>query len=268
MIRPFSMAERVSMAGDYQSKFSGIGRLYGNKSLENFCSKHIAIAGIGGVGSWVVEALARSGFNKLTLIDLDDICETNINRQLHALLSTVGRQKIEVMAERIQEINPQCQVERVHDFLTASTLQQIFTRDFDFVVDAIDSLSNKVLLINHCVQNNIPLVTIGGAGGRRDPTAIMTDDLSCSFNDGLLRQVRKQLRRNHQFPQEGTFGIPAVFSRERPFFPQHDGTVCQNTKDQISYSLDCNTGYGTASFVTGSFGFAAASLVLSYYCQE
>lgn len=258
------------MSSNYQSKFSGIARLYGDQSLSTYRDKHVAVVGIGGVGSWVVESLARSGFNKLTLIDLDDVCETNINRQIHAIQSSVGRQKVEVMAERVRAINPECEVIKIHDFLTASTLKKIFSNPFDYVVDAIDSMKNKVLLIAHCVDHGIPMVTIGGAGGRRDPTAIMTDDLSRSFNDGLLRQVRKMLRRNYGFNQEGgaPFGVPAVFSRERPYFPQEDGRVCQNTKDAISYNLDCNTGYGTASFVTGSFGFAAASLVLKHFCQE
>ena len=170
------------------------------------------------------------------------------------------------MAERIRKINPDCNVNAISDFLTKSTIDSLFALNFDCVVDAIDSLNNKVLLLARCHKENIPVVTVGGAGGRQDPTAIMVDDLSKSFNDGLLRQVRKKLRQDHGFPRdESSFGIPSVFSRERPFFPQPDGTVCQNTKDPISYQLDCNAGYGTASFVTGTFGFAAASVVAKIF---
>ncbi len=243
----------------YELRFSGIGRLYGQKAWQRFQTSHIAIVGIGGVGSWTAEALARSGVARITLIDLDDVCITNTNRQAHALADTVGREKVAVMAERLRLINPECDVRTMSEFFTAQTAETLLAPSYDLVIDAIDSLQNKCLLIASCWQRKIPLVTVGGAGGRQDPTQIRCDDLSLSRADGLLRQVRKQLRQRYGLPAQEHLGIPAIFSLESPVFPGKDGEVCSRREEGSQLRLDCEAGYGTASFVTGTFGFAAAA---------
>ena len=255
------------MTQDYMARFGGIGRLYGTEPLARLSRAHVCVVGVGGVGSWTVEALARSGVGRLTLIDLDDICINNINRQLHTLDSTVGRQKVDVMAERARGINPACEVEVVHDFLTSETLTEIFARDYDYVVDAIDNLKNKCLLIAACKARAIPVVVVGGAGGRSDPTKITCDDLSRSGSDGLLRNVRRTLRREHGFGEQGEWGIPCVFSRERAVFPLPDGSVGDRRDKDSTLKLDCASGFGTASFVTGTAGFFAAGVVVSALAQ-
>lgn len=246
-------------------RFSGISRLYGTSGLSRLQAAKVAVIGIGGVGSWVAEALARSGIGSITLIDLDDICITNTNRQLHALHDTVGAQKTHVMAERIRLINPNCQVQCIEDFYTEENSEAILAHGFDYIVDAIDSLNSKVHLIHTCKIRKIPVVTVGGAGGRRDPGMIKRADLSASFGDGLLKRVRKKLRTQYNYPLEGLFNIPCVFSNEQPYFPSNDGEVCRVPKDKaLNYNLDCNSGFGTASFVTGTFGFTAAAIVTAH----
>ncbi|SMF11183.1 tRNA threonylcarbamoyladenosine dehydratase [Pseudobacteriovorax antillogorgiicola] len=255
----------MSENSHYSDRFSGISRLYGQSQAKGLQEAHVAVIGIGGVGSWSAEAIARSGVGKITLIDLDDICITNSNRQIHTLHSTIGQQKVDAMATRIQGINPECNVRVIHDFFTASTAEEILSLNFDFVIDAIDSLNSKVSLLSLCHQKKIPVVTVGGAGGRRNPSAIKQDDLSESFNDGLLRRVRKKLRAEHGFPDTGSFGIPSVFSIERLWLPTPEGEVCLVPKKQkLSYNLDCNSGFGTASFVTGTFGFTAAAIAMAH----
>ncbi len=252
----------------YELRFSGIGRLFGRRAWQRFQGAHVAIVGIGGVGSWTAEALVRSGVGRITLIDLDDICITNTNRQAHALSDSIGREKVTVMAERMRLINPECEVQTVAEFFTAQTADALLAPGYDLVVDAIDSLQNKCLLIASCYRQNIPLVTVGGAGGRQDPTQIRCDDLSLSRADGLLRQVRKQLRSRYEMPASGLLGIPAIFSLEAPVFPGQDGEVCERREQGTQLRLDCESGYGTASFVTGTFGFAAASAALKLLAAQ
>ncbi len=252
----------------YQQRFSGIARLYGERALEAFHNAHIAVIGVGGVGSWTAEALVRSGVGRLTLIDLDEVCISNSNRQLHTLHETIGRSKVKVMAERLLAINPELQVEAIEDFFTSATAQHLLQESFDVVVDAIDSLQNKCLLIAQCQQRSIGLVTVGGAGGRKDPTKIQQADLSSTSNDGLLRSVRRELRHRHHFPKEGSFGVPAIFSIEAPVFPTADGGTCEKPQAAQGGKGGCEQGYGAASFVTGAFGFAAASAALNIVAQR
>jgi tRNA A37 threonylcarbamoyladenosine dehydratase len=252
----------------FQQRFNGIARLYGDKALDTFRNAHIAIIGIGGVGSWTAEALARSGIGRLTLIDLDEVCISNSNRQLHTLTETIGQSKAQVMAERMRSINPDIQVQAIHDFFTSTTAENLLGLPFDLIVDAIDSLKNKCLLIARCQQLNIGLVTVGGAGGRRDPTHVRQADLSSTSNDGLLRQVRRELRQHYNFPKEGSFDIPAIFSTEMPVFPTADGKVCLKPQAGQGGKGGCEQGYGAASFVTGTFGFAAASAALSLLLER
>ncbi|HWN94999.1 MAG TPA: tRNA cyclic N6-threonylcarbamoyladenosine(37) synthase TcdA [Methylomirabilota bacterium] len=251
---------------DFDLRFGGIGRLFGIEALARLRTAHVCVVGVGGVGSWAVEALARSGVGHLTLVDLDEVCVSNVNRQLHAINADVGRAKVEVMAERVRGINPECDARGAAEFFTASNADALLNTHYDFVVDAIDSLKNKCLLIARCREAGIPIITCGGAGGRRDPTQTRVADLALTSHDRLLQKVREKLRREFGFPRgEKEFGVPAVFSAEPPMFPTSDGTVCSQRpgdKDGESLKLNCESGFGTATFVTGTFGFAAAAHVV------
>lgn len=246
----------------YDLRFSGIARLYGRRAWQRFRTARVAVIGIGGVGSWAAEALARSGVQDLTLIDLDEICITNTNRQIHTLHATIGQAKVSVMAERLRAINPEIQVQCVQDFFTPATADTLLAIDYDVVIDAIDSLQNKALLIARCRERGLPLVSVGGAGGRSDPSQIRIADLSLSQNDALLRKTRRLLRSEYEFPSQGSLGVPTVFSLETPLFPGADGEVCERREAGSQARLDCDGGFGSASFVTGAFGFAAAAAAL------
>ena len=247
---------------NFDYRFGGIGRLYGAEALARFRQAHVCVVGIGGVGSWVVEALARSGIGKLTLIDLDDICESNINRQIHALDGKIGVSKIEAMSERCRAINPECEVVAIHSFLTSKNVGEILAADFDYLVDAIDSTNHKVAVIAACHESGTPILTVGGAGGRIDPTQIQICDLARSINDPLLKRVRKQLRQQHGFPRQKQrkFRVDCVFSPEEALYPE---SCDVNEGDALnSVRLDCESGYGAVTHLTGTFGFFAASHVL------
>lgn len=244
----------------HEARFNGIVRLYGAAGAERLRQAHVCVVGIGGVGSWGVEALARSGVGQITLVDLDDVCISNTNRQLHALTGTFGQPKVDVMAERVRAIHPDCQVHARQEFFLKSNAEAILATKFDCVFDAIDQLAMKCLLIALCREKKIPLVTTGGAGGRRDPAAIEVADLARTEGDPLLAQVRKKLRDEHGFPRDKQpFGVECVFSREPMTYAQPDGSVGCERGATTDLRIDCSTGLGTASFVTGTFGFAAAS---------
>jgi tRNA A37 threonylcarbamoyladenosine dehydratase len=248
---------------DYHARFGGIGRVFGLKGLEKIKHSKILIIGIGGVGSWVAEALARSGIGSLTLVDLDDVCVTNINRQVHATTQSVGKFKVDVMSERIKLIHPNCVVEIKQCFFSPKNLESIFDRTYDYVIDACDDFTNKCHLISYCRTNFVPLVVVGGAGGKLDPQQIRVTDMATSSNDRLLARLRKKLRQDFSFPleNEGDFGIWAVWSHERAVYPTSDG--CLTFKPPgMAKNMDCEEGFGSASFVTGAFAFAATSFVL------
>lgn len=250
------------MSEDFDHRFGGIRRLYGRQNLEVLKQAHVCVIGVGGVGSWAAEALARSGIGTLTLIDLDDVCVSNVNRQLHALDGTVGQSKVLVMAERMQRINPHGRVQPVQAFVTERNLTEHLHQGYDLVIDAIDSLKHKCAIIAHCRRHKIPLITIGGAGGQTDPTQIRYADLSRAYHDPLLAKVRKKLRSDYNFPQnpQRRFGIECIFSTEQLVYPQADGSVCaRKPAADGSLKLDCGGGIGAATFVTGTFGFVAAS---------
>lgn len=250
---------------DYDQRFGGLARLYGVGGAEALRRAHVCVVGVGGVGSWSVEALARSGIGKLTLIDLDDVCVTNTNRQIHALDGEIGRPKVEVMADRVRRINPECEIRAEVDFFTPSSAEALIRAGaFDVVLDAIDQVPNKCLLLARCRDLQIPAVTVGGAGGRRDPARVAVDDLTRTQHDGLLRSVRRTLRADHGFPGgNARWGIPCVYSTEQVVFPGADGQVCDSPEPGVSLRLDCASGFGTASFVTGTFGLVAASIVVN-----
>ncbi len=254
---------------DYQQRFGGIARLYGVSALQRFQCAHVCVIGVGGVGSWIVEALARSGIGALTLIDLDDVCITNTNRQLPALEGGYGRPKVEVLAERVAHIHPACRVTAVAEFVTESNVNRLLTSEFDLILDAVDRMSIKAAMIAAAKPLHIPIITSGSAGGRRDPTCIRVADLGLAGSDPLLQQVRRKLRRHHGWPrcQDGralAMGVTAVFSTEKPVYPQPDGSCSASPpKDlEAGMRLDCAAGFGAATHVTGAFAFAAVSEAL------
>lgn len=246
-------------------RFGGLGRLYGQAALERLARAHVAIVGVGGVGSWTVEALARSGVGRLTLIDMDDVCITNTNRQVPAMEGQIGRAKVEVLAERVRLINPGCCVTPITEFFLESSAERLL-RDsgYDWVVDAVDRMSIKALIIAKAFERNVRVLTVGGAGGRRDPTQVKLDDLGRTGGDALLRQVRKELRRTYAWARGpgNEYGVPAIFSAEPQVFPRNDGTVCAEPEPEGNLRMDCASGYGAACFVTGAFGFAAAGEIV------
>ena len=256
--------ETLQTGADYAARFGGVARLYGAAALPRLQAAHVCIVGVGGVGSWVVEGLARSGVGALTLIDLDDVCLTNVNRQLPAIDGNIGRPKVVALAERVRLINPECRVATVSDYFTAATADRLLAGRFDWVVDCIDLMSTKALLIAECARRGQPVLTVGAAGGRRDLTRIRVHDFGDAHGDELLRQVRKKLRRDHGFAKgEGNrYGIPCVSSQEKPVFPWGDGTCAADPEPGSNLRLDCATGFGAAVFVTGAFGFAAAGEVV------
>ncbi len=249
---------------DFDNRFGGTRRLYGQDATELYRRSHVCVIGIGGVGSWVAEALARTAIGKITLIDLDDICITNTNRQIHALDGNIGRSKVEAMAERMRLINPECQVNEVEDFITRDNIRELITDEFDYVVDAIDSAKEKAALIALCSLRKIPVVTIGGAGGQTDPTKVGVLDLSKTSHDPLAANVRSFLRRHYGFSKSGRrFAVECVYSSEQLVYPQADGSVCQyKTANDGNTRLDCAGGFGAATCVTATFGFVAVSRVL------
>ena len=253
----------AQLSEDYVARFGGIGRLYGLEAMARLARAHVCVVGVGGVGSWTVEALARSGVGQLTLIDLDDVCVNNSNRQLHTLHSTIGQQKVDVLASRARDISPECQITPVSDFFTAATAEELLSTDYDWVVDAIDHVDHKALLLARCRARGLKAVCVGGAGGRADPTRLEVDDLSRSAVDGLLRNLRHRLRHAHDFPRDAPWNIPCVFSREHAVYPTPDGGVCDSPPAGTNARLDCATGFGAATFVTGAAGFMAAGVVVS-----
>jgi tRNA A37 threonylcarbamoyladenosine dehydratase len=254
----------MELSEDYLQRFGGLGRLFGAAALPRLHAAHVAVVGVGGVGSWVVEGLARSGIGAITMIDLDDVCVTNVNRQLPALDGNIGRPKVAALADRVKLINPGCRVEAVAEFFTEETMPRLLAVRYDWVVDCIDLMSNKARVIGECVKRGQPVATVGSAGGRRDATRIKVSDLGDSHGDELLRQVRKKLRRDYGFAKgEGNhYGIPCVSTQEQPFYPWADGTCAAEPEQGSNLRLDCATGFGTAVFITGAFGFAAAGEVV------
>jgi len=243
-------------------RFAGVARLYGDQGLQRLGQAHVAVVGIGGVGSWVAEALARSGVGEITLFDLDDVCVSNTNRQAHALEGQVGRPKVEVMAERLRGINPACTVHAVADFVTRDTMVEYITENLDCVIDCIDSVMAKAALIAWCRRRKIAIVTTGGAGGQIDPTQIQIADLNKTFNDPLASRVRSTLRRDYNFSRNVSrnYGVPCVFSSEQLRYPKGDGSVClQKSFVGEGVRLDCSGGFGAVMMVTATFGMVAAS---------
>jgi tRNA A37 threonylcarbamoyladenosine dehydratase len=245
---------------DVSRRFGGIIRTYGEAAFNRFTAAHVCVIGVGGVGSWAVEALARSGIGTLTLIDLDNVAESNINRQLPALGSTIGCAKVDVLKERCLDINPACQLHLVEDFIDNDNLATFIRPEFNYVLDCIDNARIKAALIAYCRRNKIRLITLGGAGGQKDPTKIRLSDLSRSQQDPLLARVRKELRQNYGFTHnpKRRFDVPCVWSEEQMVLPEN-GAACD---------LSCAGGIGSVMTVTASFALVAVSHVLGRISQE
>jgi tRNA A37 threonylcarbamoyladenosine dehydratase len=254
---------------DYETRFGAIGRLYGTDGLARIRAAHVCVIGLGGVGSWVVEALARSGVGALTLVDMDEVCLSNVNRQIHALDGAVGRSKAAVLAERVGQIAPECVVTVEEVFFTESTADRLLEPEYDYIVDAIDATQHKCLLIAMARERGRKLITCGGAGGCIDPSRVRICDLARTINDPLLLQVRKRLRQQYGFPKfnRQKFKVDCVYSDELPVFPTANGGVsCERTTGE-DYRLNCDSGFGSATFLTGTVGFFLAAEVVKRIAQ-
>ncbi|MGL4666772.1 MAG: tRNA threonylcarbamoyladenosine dehydratase [Saezia sp.] len=246
---------------DVERRFGGLSRLYGIDGAARIRAAHVVVVGVGGVGSWAAEALVRSGVSEITLIDFDQIAESNINRQLHALTSTVGKAKVDALRERFAEINPECKVHAVEEFVEPQTKdapsnwpQILPNPNVNAVIDACDQVRAKVLLAQWCCRQKISFVTVGAAGGKELAGLVEVDDLANVTHDPLLAQLRYRLRKEHAFPKQGKMKVACVFSRESVKQPD---AACE-----MDGSLNCS-GYGSVVAVTATFGFVAASHILS-----
>lgn len=261
---------KTNQQADMSRRFGGVERLYGKSALQKFQQAHVLVIGIGGVGSWVAEALARNAIAKITLIDMDVVAESNINRQLPALSSTLGRNKIDVMADRIKDINPECEVVTIDDFVTLENIEDIIINDdsnnIDFVVDCIDDSRIKAAMISWCKRQKIKIITLGGAGGQTNPCLIQVSDLSKTEHDPLLSKTRKLLRQDYGFTKnvKRRFSIPCVFSSEHLKYPLSSGEISNDkpTGDASLTDLSCAGGIGSSVMVTATFGFVAVAYVL------
>ena len=251
------------------ARFGGIAKLYGAEALARLGRAHVLVVGLGGVGSWAVEALARSGVGALTLVDGDDVCVSNINRQLHAVEGAIGRPKAEVMAERVRAIQPACRVTVRTEFFVRQQADDFFPEAYDFVVDAVDGVTAKATLIGHAHQRGIPVVTCGAAGGKVDQAQVQVLDLTEVHHDRLLMFTRKLLRKHHGFAPHGRkkSGVAAVFSPEPVRLveggAEPEGEAVDEPFGEAGTRLACDGRLGAATFVTGVFGFLAAARVVN-----
>ncbi len=247
-------------------RFTGISKLYGEAGFARVQQAHVCVVGVGGVGSWAVEALARSGVGTLTLIDLDHVAESNINRQLHALDSQLGKAKVQVLVARVHDINPDCQTHAVEAFINLDNQNELIPASCDYIIDCIDHAHTKAALIAWCRQQKKQIITVGGSGGKLDPTQIQIMDLSRTKQDVLLSKTRKALRQKYEFPRnlKRRFCVPAVVSPEEPVSLSE---VCDNTPGESlgkpSADLSCS-GMGSITHCTATFAFFAVSRVLSH----
>jgi len=244
---------------DHERRFGGLRRLLGQQAAQKVFDGHVVVVGIGGVGSWAAEALARSGMGRLTLVDMDHVAESNVNRQIHALDGTLGMAKVLAMRDRIQQINPGCQVHVVDDFVTDENWPAVLegVPAPQAVVDACDQVRAKVAMAHWAVSHRVPFVSVGAAGGKRVPHRVELGDLAEVTHDPLLAQLRYRLRKHHGAARQGRMGVSCVFSKEavRPA----DASCSTETSD---HSLNCH-GYGSSVAVTATFGMCAAAWVMN-----
>lgn len=260
----------VTGESGYSLRFRGVSALYGAEALERFRCAHVAVIGVGGVGSWAAEAIARTGFGTVTLVDLDEVCISNTNRQLHSLQSTVGQSKVDVLSQRCREINPEIDCRAVKDWVTPANVKTFLSSaapEFSVVIDCIDGPDDKAAIIDACVRMDVPIVTVGATGGRLDPTAVRVVDVSFVHGDPLLQKVRRLLRSTYCYPAEvkgpayrkSVWGLMAVSSTEN--------LIPRNRRSEDMVPSSCDT-FGTATHLTGTFGFAAASVAAGFLADE
>lgn len=254
------------MSIDHDRRFGGVARLYGETGAQRLRQAHVCVVGIGGVGSWSVEALARTGVGRITAVDLDMVAESNTNRQIHALEGIYGKAKVDAMAERVRAINPDCEVTCVEDFVTTENMVQLLQAHFSVVIDAIDQVKIKTAMVAFCRAQRLPIVIAGAAGGQIDPTRIQVADLSQTIQDPLLAKVRSSLRKDHGFPRAGgkKFGVPAVFSTEPLRYPETQAS-CETASGPAG--LNC-AGFGSSVCVTSVFGMVAAAQAIELILNQ
>lgn len=275
---------------DFQRRFGGLERLFGPSSLELLRGAHVVVAGIGGVGSWCAEALARSGVGSITLVDLDHIAESNVNRQLHALTDTLGQAKVVAMAQRIRGINPGCRLGMIDDFISPENVAELLPPDAGMIIDCTDQAAAKVAMILEARNRRIPIVVCGGAGGKTNPLALRAGDLSTAVNDALLSKLRNTLRRRHGFPRAADhagkarkriprmgvralwFDQPALLPELWTTAPDADASGARPETGELAarapgaaalQGLSC-AGYGSAVTVTAPMGMAAANEAIQW----
>lgn len=250
---------------DYERRFGGVARLYGVEGAERLRQAHVCIVGIGGVGSWSAEALARTGIGRITAVDLDMVAESNTNRQIHALGDIYGMAKVDAMAARIRAINPDCEVTCIEDFVTPENIHELLDQNFSVVIDAIDQMRPKAAMLAFCVGRKIPIIVAGAAGGQLDPTQVRIADLSQTIQDPLLARLRSILRRDFGFPRDAKkkFGVSAIFSTEPLRYPNQDASC---DAGQGPAGLNC-AGFGSSVCVTSVFGMAAAAEAIKLITQ-
>lgn len=267
-------ADSEGLTPGYRQRFNALARLYGQAGLEALARAHFVVVGLGGVGSWAAEALVRTGVGELTLIELDGVCLTNSNRQLHALEGHIGASKNQVMTDRLKAINPELVVHTEETFLTKENTEALIGARHHVVIDAIDSAHIKAHLVAYCSRQKMRLVTVGSSGGKRDPQKITSGDLAITAYDPMLRKVRNLLYRHYHFRKDAKrrFRVDAIYSNEQMTFPQGDGSVCQGQKAGLNpdsgVKLDCGGGLGSLVMVTGTFGFVAAAKAVDRYLQD
>ncbi|CAB3629908.1 tRNA threonylcarbamoyladenosine dehydratase [Achromobacter mucicolens] len=271
--------ELIPEPADLDRRFGALSRLYGPEAPSRIRNAHVAVAGLGGVGSWTVEALARCGVGALTLIDLDHIAESNVNRQIHALSSTLGQSKVDAMAERVLAINPECRITRVDDFVSPENVGEVLPGPYTVIIDCTDQAAAKIAMILHARALGVPMLLCGGAGGKTDPLALRAGDLSGAVNDALLSKLRNKLRREHGFPRASDkngkalkrvpkMGVHALWFDQPAILPDA-WTRPREGEDDMGASglnlapqgLSC-AGYGSVVTVTAAMGMAAANEAL------
>lgn len=244
-----------SNEADGERRFGALRRLYGDAGYQRLRAASLAVVGLGGVGSWAVEALARSGVAKLVLIDLDHVAESNVNRQLQATSATLGMAKAQALAQRVREIHPQCEVAAIEEFVSADNWPGLLPAPVDAVIDACDDMHAKTALAAWALRERRPLVVCGAAGGKRRAERVEVADVAEATHDPLLASLRQRLRKQHGAPAAGRIGIDAVFSREPLARPAGDGC------EVVTGDLNCH-GLGSLVSVTATFGFVAAGAAI------
>lgn len=242
-------------------RFGGIERLYGKEDFKKIQKAHVCVVGVGGVGSWVAESLARTGVGEITMIDYDEVCVSNTNRQIQAMDGNIGQLKIDVLKERLKKINPEIKLNLLAERMEAATAENLIQETYDVVVDAIDRVGHKIAILLECKKKKIPVIVSGGAAGRKNPSKILIGDLRDVHGDRLLFQMRRRLRTNYKYPRPPTkMKVSCVYSEEHVTEAQIE--ECDVDEQKGTKPLDCGQGLGTACFITGTFGFLAASFCI------